>query len=360
MIYILETFKEKHIRNLLLFIVGFGFLFVFFYQVLVLYDFSKISFKVNLAEQIIDSRVYLLSGWTSGENKYDKDAIWNKEKSSTIAVFFPKKTTYQIKLRLFFSEKGLIRVYVNKELVITLKPAEIGKWQDFKFVVPYNLISRGFNKIRFINLSKNSAPVGYKDLRGTNYQRMLLAFPSGYVFFEKARWLSQREGVNVNWRLCLFGGFLLPIIWIIYSLWFFSLSKIKFIKVLWLDFFTYLPSIIILLAIYLSSRFFLYNQVFTQGAFLLVTIGLTSSTKAYQLYRYAQKPKIKAQINLIKEIIAAEITGSIFIIGFMVLLMICTFLLIFKQENIAGRVANWAYLLLVMGVILRLIQSFKE
>jgi len=360
MIYLLEAFREKHIRWLLLVIVVFGFFFVFFYQVSVSYDFSKVSFKVNLADQPIDTRVYLLSGWTTGEDKYDKDAIWSKEKCSTVAIFFPEKSAYQIKLSLLSFEAGLIKIYVNKELLITLKPKKIDKWQEFQFIIPRNLISNGFNKIGLVNLSKEMKSIAYGNLEVINYQSIPLTFSSGFVLFDKARWLSKREGGNVNWRLCLFGGFLLPVFWIVYSIWLFSLSGIKFSRILRLDFFTYLPSIIILLAIYLSSRFFLYTPVFTRGNFLLFTIGLTSSTKAYQLHRYAQRPKIKAQIKFLKDVVGKEIVGTMFIVGFMILLFICAFFLILKQENISEKVANGAYLLLVIGVILRLIQSFRE
>lgn len=360
MIYILEAFKEKRIRRLLIMIAIFGFLFIFFYRVLVVYDFSKIDFKVDLSEQLVDKRLFLLSGWDRERKANEERAIWSNAKSSMLVFLLPHKSTYQIRFKLLFLQKGLTEVFVNKKLLTTFKSRETGKWQDFQFVIPHDLISKGFNKIGFVNLSKTTTPVGYKDLRITNYQRMPLTFPSGYGLFDEVRWLSGRKGVNVNWLFCLFGGFLMPVFWVVYSIWFFSLSGIKFSRILLFDFFTYLPSIIILLAIYLSSRLFLYIPAFTRGNFLLFTIGLASGTKAYQLYRYAQRPKINAQIKFLKDVVGKEIVGTMFIVGFMILLFICAFFLILKQENIAEKVGNGAYLLLAIGLILRLIQSFRE
>ena len=46
-----------------------------------------------------------------------------------------------------------------------------------------------------------------------------------------------------------------------------------------------------------------------------------------------------------------------FIIGFMILLMSCAFLLIAEKKKAAESLANWAYLLLVIGVLIELNQQ---
>ena len=51
-----------------------------------------------------------------------------------------------------------------------------------------------------------------------------------------------------------------------------------------------------------------------------------------------------------------ENPGSGFIILFMVLLIACAFLLVGKNEKAAGSIANWAYLFLIMGVIIKFIE----
>jgi len=52
--------------------------------------------------------------------------------------------------------------------------------------------------------------------------------------------------------------------------------------------------------------------------------------------------------------------GSGFVLAFMFLLVICVFLLIFKWEKMAEQIVIWAYLFLVMGIVLKLIRFLKE
>ena len=51
-----------------------------------------------------------------------------------------------------------------------------------------------------------------------------------------------------------------------------------------------------------------------------------------------------------------ESPGSGFIILFMILLITCAFLLAWESENIAKILANWAYLFLIIGVVMKLIE----
>ncbi len=52
--------------------------------------------------------------------------------------------------------------------------------------------------------------------------------------------------------------------------------------------------------------------------------------------------------------------GSGFILAFMFLLIVCAFLLICSWEKIAQGIANWAYLFLVIGVVIKLVRFLKE
>ena len=71
-----------------------------------------------------------------------------------------------------------------------------------------------------------------------------------------------------------------------------------------------------------------------------------------------EKEKLKKRIFLFLNYLK-ENPGSAFIILFMILLIICAFLLIGKNEKTAESVANWAYLFLIIGVIIKFIEMKK-
>lgn len=52
--------------------------------------------------------------------------------------------------------------------------------------------------------------------------------------------------------------------------------------------------------------------------------------------------------------------ARIFILGFMILLISCTFLLIFKADETAEEVANVAYSLLVIGVGMKFVSMIRH
>lgn len=52
--------------------------------------------------------------------------------------------------------------------------------------------------------------------------------------------------------------------------------------------------------------------------------------------------------------------ARVFILGFMILLISCAFLLIFKAEKTAEQVANVAYFLLVIGVGMKFVSMIRR
>lgn len=355
------VFKEKASRKLLLGTIIIGFLFVFFYQALVRVDFVPVNFKASVGSEL-DTAVILLSGWTREQKEGKPEDVWSRGRKSALAFFLPKKETYELKFELSFpdniSPEERVAILVNKHRVTTLRPKN-GKrergnrgWKEFSFIVPTSLVSKGYNKIQLVRLSGSSEPVGFRPIKVRNYLKVRWAFPRGYLLLNKQRWLSKSGGGSINWVFCFFGAMILPIIWMGYSAWFSSVSRMSFVRSLRLGWFTYLPSLILILLVYLVSRVFFFNLISLPGDFLLIALGLVGISKAGQLFRYAQGERLLAQAGHLKSFV---LDGSKFIVGFMVLLIGCAVLLIVKKEAVAAKVADWAYLLLVIGVILKLI-----
>jgi hypothetical protein len=72
-----------------------------------------------------------------------------------------------------------------------------------------------------------------------------------------------------------------------------------------------------------------------------------------------EEKKLRKRISLFVNYLKKN-PGSGFIILFMILLMSCAFLLIGKNEKAAESMANWAYLFLVIGVIIKFIEMRKS
>jgi hypothetical protein len=69
----------------------------------------------------------------------------------------------------------------------------------------------------------------------------------------------------------------------------------------------------------------------------------------------SEKEKVRARVFAFLNYLE-ENPGSIFVILFMILLTICAFLLAGRKEKAAESVANWAYLFLVIGVVIKLVE----
>ena len=67
------------------------------------------------------------------------------------------------------------------------------------------------------------------------------------------------------------------------------------------------------------------------------------------------KEKVKMRILMFLKYLR-ENPGSGFVILFMILLIICAFLLAGKSEKAARILANWAYLFLIIGLVMKLVE----
>lgn len=72
-----------------------------------------------------------------------------------------------------------------------------------------------------------------------------------------------------------------------------------------------------------------------------------------------EKEELKKRIVLFLNYLKGS-PGSGFIILFIILLISCVFLLIGNNGKAAERVANWAYLFLVIGAIIKFIETKRS
>lgn len=77
------------------------------------------------------------------------------------------------------------------------------------------------------------------------------------------------------------------------------------------------------------------------------------------LGKKSEKEELRKKISLFLNHIKDNL-GSGFVILFMILLMICAFLLIGENERAAEGAVNWAYSFLVIGIIMGLVEEKRE
>ena len=77
------------------------------------------------------------------------------------------------------------------------------------------------------------------------------------------------------------------------------------------------------------------------------------------LGKKSEKEELRKKISLFLNHIKDNL-GSGFVILFMILLMICAFLLIGENERAAEGAVNWAYSFLVIGIIMGLVEGKRE
>ena len=133
--------------------------------------------------------------------------------------------------------------------------------------------------------------------------------------------------------------------------------KIGFRGVAWATLFQALASLIFLGRV--GKIGLIIGAICYALAFILLYLWDTNVTYVNRaLNEISFPPAVHERVISIKQYFG-EKPSAFFIISFMVLLMICAFLLIFKLEKVAEQMANIAYIALVVGVGIEVYQLIK-
>jgi len=319
-------------KKTILAIIIFSFILSFFYTILVVTDFK--DFQIKLKE-IKDVRFSLPQ----------KDAyllvVWGIE--------LPKE--------IYFNDKPVRYFYLRERREL----------KEFYISLPPELVNEGTNRLRIVS------PTTYS-VRIRNYLGCLKS-KGAFILFANSKSLKIIFSLGRFIFLILFISLILAGT---RCLFFFLLQKLfnislrKFFFRYW---FSYLPCLFLFLIIFLFSlspyRIVLSKQTFI-GLIILCTGIVKLPLIFISIWRGKERhPKIeRLEIQRFEPLgyrlmakffiyIKQEPADS-FIIAFMLLLVICTLLLIFKLDLIAEKLANIAYFVLVIGVGIKLVKLVKE
>lgn len=377
-----------------------------------------LSFQVNKAQipQILEKPIRIVPG--SKEARQYQVSGWQgayaKGKESILKVVFPEKKTYRLVIKAFScsppdTRDQRIEVHFNNIALDRLKFRKTTKWQKFSVNIPSSLPKRT-NTIKFVYLQDiRLSPVAFDSLGFKNHIFRIKGF---YLLFDSPIPKWEREPslfIKLLFSPPLFPettfsfkvlgysfGFaiLFLVFWLCCSHFLSLAIKMQFSRARRIDFLSYLPSIILLSLFSLISFFSPYHFVYTYVTFFLLALVPTAVLKlllrknlflrfikivfrlilrdiekTYSEIKSAYSACLSLFSFLKKQIITFRKfliryhktnLSSAFILDFMLLFVLCAFLLTIKAEWIAKQIANLAYLLLVIGVGMKAVAFFRE
>jgi len=342
-----------------------GFLFIFFYQMLVKESIPRRKFDIDFSKPG-SRQVVLLSGWQGRDNN-DK-AIWAGDKSASICVELFEKTSYDFKIdiltpssRIEGKRRRKIDIYFNSIKVASFTPGRLNAWETFSFIVPSRLIREKLNKIGFVNSHKRLDYFGVKNLSASNFSRLWYSLPRGYIFFESPAWFY-KNGAKEKLYFCLLSGFLFFILFIFYSLWISSVTDLDIVRVFKIGLLLFTPSLAILTVLFLLSRIFHYTPIFYRADYFIITIGFFLLAQAVLLFKFKNRKKIERQLQIVKtvkNIITAHYSRTLFAIS-MLMILLGPFFYVLKRNGLFEKMSIVAYILISIIILFKFIEKVRE
>ena len=407
---IIDFLKQRRNLKYSLWIIVFGLIFIFTFQAnrAQISQIPREPIKIELGTK--GARKHLLSGWSRDQRWEETTILWARGRESRLQIFLPKKETYRLTVKAFSSSppgfpNQVVEIRLNDLALDRWELKKTSEWQKFSLTIPSFLVSEETNFLKFVYSEDTSLfPIAFDYLKFKNYFARLYNGLTLHLLYDSP---IPREPLFIKlffYSLSPQGTFSFKVLG--YSLvfliffFFFSLfsarlissrARIELSKGFRLDLFTYLPSLVLLSLFALVSLLSPYNIVYSLKTFFILSIAPTIAIKTWFIYKDRTVKTIKLHIRttplilkriwaIIKRTLLAIRSfpldiktfrkfliqyhktnlSSAFILDFMLLLVLCAFLLMVKAEWIAKQLANLAYFLLVFGVIMKAIQFFKE
>ena len=339
-----------------------GFLLLFFYQTMVDSQITKFKKEYQYAcSGNYGDNFLLFNGWKAKKESTINYSSIDKDRAVFI-IFLPTKNAVALSFKVRFHDPTQeIKVYVKQKLVGVLRGNKTGEWEEQCVIIDAGLVKDGLNKIE-LKKTKKTQPDFYS-IKTMNYQDIKLTFLRAYVVWESTEWFRKRGSISVNWNICLLGSLIFFGFWLAYSVIFWSITKEKYFKILRLDFWTYLPTVLIFSVLFLISKIVSsYTFFYYKFDFFLILIGSMCIGKIYQMMRYAKKDMCLLRLRQIYEctIKKYNVYANIFICLFIVMMLAAAALLMFELRIWADWLTNFGFFLLIIGYIIKFIRFFLE
>lgn len=303
----------------------------------------------------------LLRGWRAKKDG-DLGYVMMTADRSIFVCSIPEKDSVSLVFKYRSHEAGqVIKAYKDNVELGALEPSTPGEWAEDSIIINSNLVEAGLNKIELIKTGKSNPD--FYEVIATNYQNKNVTFLRAYLVWESTKWFCKKGSVSVSWHVCLIGSLIFSGIWLVYSAIFWSLTKEKYFKILRLDFWTYLPAVLIFSVLFLISKIISsYTFFYYKFEFFLILIGSMCIGKIYQMMRYSKKEMCLLRLRQIYEctIKKYNVYANISIALFILMMLISAALLMFELRIWAEWLTNFGFFLLIIGFIIKFIRYFLE
>jgi len=371
--------KQKQNVKYSLWVIIFGLIFAFSFQANRVQIPQILEKPLKIIPGTEEAKKYLISGW---------QGAYAKGKESILKVVLPEKKTYRMVMKAFScnppdAQDQRIEVHFNNVALDKLKFRKTSKWQEFRINI-YPYLVKETNTVKLVYTQDTSLlSITFDSLEFRNYTFRTKGL---YFLFDSLR--QGRTNYLSPWALGYSFGFaiLFWLFWLSYSRFSCFAVKIKFSQATRINLMSWLPSIIFFSALALVSFFSSYHFVYSLKTFFVLALVPTAALKLFpykdlfqrfikiifrgveKTYREIKKafPFLKNQPDTFRKFLIRyhkTDLSSAFILDFMLLLVLCAFLLMIKESIatwIADRIAILAYLLLVMGVVMKIVQLTQK
>ncbi|MDP8261839.1 MAG: hypothetical protein P9M13_00870 [Candidatus Ancaeobacter aquaticus] len=262
-----------------------------------------------------------------------------------------------------------VKIYINDRLVENLRSKTGNGVLDLRVLLPVGMVKPGVNRVRVLKNNKEEyAAVDRLTLKNS---RRKAVQSNLFILFKLSPLIPRNiesilQGSLWGWLI----GFLVLMLASVFSLKVLSYSGLPKEKLISIDLWTYVFPIVVLSSLFISSFFTKYYLVLTSQFFWFIVIffSVLSKIVIYILTAY-RKAFVSGVVLICKKVVHNPVNAMI-IIGLILILLIPLPSLIYPyfpitdSHLLAARdaeiFANIAYVLLLIGAILKFIKDYRK
>ncbi|RLB28831.1 MAG: hypothetical protein DRH11_16765 [Deltaproteobacteria bacterium] len=358
--------KARHVLVIVLYSLFFTF--IYHYHVTDMDRFQHVKQILELGQD--EALAYLGSGWSTPRIVEGTRVISPIGKDAIIRFYLRQKDAFTISIQTKEGriDNGAMSARLNGHPLCVAYEKKREHGQKVYYKIPAASVRLGENEL---NLTFRELPfesISFDRIKLRNYVGYTKKLLKGAIIFDDSP--LRKASPLTSWR-----GFISLIVLFSCIYLLLALGSQFASKHLQVDYsaayrnglLSFVPGVFLFSVVFLASSLTPYHVAFDVWSFLLLSLCLALFSWSLLLLR-APLSETLQPVNPFMLKCKAWIRGrdkrflfssKTYIIGFMVLIISCAFLLVFKAQNAAEEVANVAYFFLVIGVGIEVYRTIR-